>query len=36
MRWTKLLPVVVLAAVAFGGSFECRGSSNHDDKNHND
>ena len=36
MRWTKLLLIALLAATAFGGSFECRGSSNHDDKNHAD
>ena len=29
MRWTKLILVVVMAALCFGGSFECRGS-NHD------
>jgi hypothetical protein len=26
MRWTKLLLVIVFAALTFGGSFECRGS----------
>ncbi len=28
MRWARLLLVIAFAALAFGGSFECRGSSN--------
>lgn len=35
MRWTKLLLVLVFAALTFGGSFECHGS-NHGDKQQND
>jgi hypothetical protein len=35
MRLAKLLLVIVLAALAFGGSFECKGS-NHGDDDKND
>ena len=31
MRWAKLLLVIAFAALAFGGSFECRGSNHGDD-----
>ena len=30
-RWTKLLLLVLMAALTFGGSFECRGSNHGDD-----
>jgi hypothetical protein len=36
MRWPKLLLVILLAALNFGGSFTCKSSSNHDDHNHHD
>jgi len=32
MRWNKLVMVVVLAAICFGGSFTCH--SGHDDDHH--
>jgi hypothetical protein len=31
MRWTKLFLTVLVAALAFGGSFECRSGDDHDD-----
>ena len=34
-RWRNLLLVALLAALSFGGSFECHGSSgDHDDHDH--
>ena len=33
--WTKFLLVVVIAALSFGGSFECHGS-NHGHNDNND
>ena len=33
VRWTKLILVIVMAALCFGGSFECHGS-NHGDHDH--
>ena len=36
MRWTKLLLLVLVAALAFGGSFECRSGDDHDDHDHDD
>ena len=35
MRWTKLLLVIVFAALTFGGSFECHGSNHGNDDHHN-
>ena len=34
MRWARLFLVITIAALSFGGSFTCKGSSNHDDDNH--
>jgi hypothetical protein len=31
MRWTKLFLVIVFAALAFGGSFECDDDDDEDD-----
>ena len=31
-RWQQLLTVVILATLAFGGSFTCNASNNDDDK----
>jgi hypothetical protein len=33
MRWDRLLMVLVLAAICFGGTFTCK-SSTHDDDHH--
>jgi hypothetical protein len=35
MRWAKLLLLVLMAALTFGGSFECHGS-NHGDHHHHE
>ena len=36
MRWTKLLLVIVFAALTFGGSFECHGHSGGSSHTHDD
>jgi len=34
LRWTRFLLITLCAAMAFGGSFTCRGSSGDDDDDH--
>jgi hypothetical protein len=36
VRWTKLILVIVMAALCFGGSFECHGSNHGDDHDDDD
>ena len=30
MRWNRVIMVILLAAISFGGTFTCKGSTNHD------
>ena len=35
MRWNRVIMVILLAAISFGGTFTCKGSTNDDGKDGN-